>query len=332
MGSTIFHFCPTSTDAIIHGMQFDAMEFSTNIASQYQNVTYNGDLLVSNNQTFTIQNSEFLMNGTITVEDTSTLIIRNSKFTTVPSRDSPLGRGSIIMANEANLNITNATVIFKHPDNFECEIIAYDYTRATITNSTFQNRGFVTGNDKSVIHVSNSTMHTEQDYHYTIGVATFDDSTTEIETSVMDGVFIWDGSTANIKDSDVGLVRTGGTTRIDIATSKINQIETFHAIEGARATTIHVEDSTVKRLNVQNANVLLVDCHFGSVEARDNATVFVGWNLPLFGLVKMPHTWIPYVQLTIIVVISVIVVTVLLALLRKKVRTKVDTLPNSTES
>lgn len=328
-GSTIFHFCPTSTNAVIRGKRFDAMEFATNIAYQYQNVTYEGNLLISNNQTFTIQNSEFLMKGTITVEDTSTLIIRNSKFTTVPSRDSPLGRGSIVLLSKANLIVTNATVIFKHPDNFACEILAYNDAKVNMTHSTFQKRGYVTAHDNSRVHVNNSTMHAKWDY---CGIVTSEDSTAVIETSVMDGVFVWDNSTVSIKDSVVRLVRTGGVTTIDIETSEVDQIETFTPMDEPHAPTIHVEDSTVKRVRVRNASVLLVDTNVGSIVAQGNATVIVGWNLLLLGLVKMPYTWVPYVQLTIVVVIGVIIVIVLLVLLRKKARTKVDTLPNPTES
>jgi len=72
---------------------------STTVVNQYQNVTYEGDLLVSNNETFTIQDSEFYMIGKITVQDTSTLIIQNSKFTAMP-----IYRDSIVLKDQSNRN------------------------------------------------------------------------------------------------------------------------------------------------------------------------------------------------------------------------------------
>lgn len=329
-GSTIFQsYQSVSTSVAIHDMQLEVTGFSTNIANQYQNVTYEGHLLICNNQTFTIQNSDFYMNGTITVEDTSTLIIWNSKFTTIPSRDAPLGRESIILVNQSNLIITNVTVIFKHPTgNFNCEILVRDNATANITHSIFQNPGYVTSHENSVIHVSNSTLTTTSWSRYS-GVATFDNSTAEIENSTMDGVFVWDNSTVSIKDSVVRLVRTGGTTTIDIATSKVDQIETFEPIEEAHAPTIYVEGSTVRRVRVRDASVLLVNSYAGSIEAQGSATVFVGWNLPLFGLVKMPYTWIPYIQLIVVVAIGVVIVVILRVSWRKK-RAKKGSHPQST--
>jgi hypothetical protein len=122
---------------VIRDLQLDATVFSTNVTIQYQNITYDEDLLVHNNQTFTIENSEFLItNGTITVEDTSTLIIRNSKFTTNPSWNAE-GK-SIVLMNQANLIIMNTTVIFIHPQgDFNCEILVQNDAEANITHSTF---------------------------------------------------------------------------------------------------------------------------------------------------------------------------------------------------
>jgi hypothetical protein len=98
--STIIESSPSViASVVIHDLKLEAMVFSTNVASQYQNVTYEGDLLVSNNETFTIQDSEFYMIGKITVQDTSTLIIQNSKFTAMP-----IYRDSIVLKDQSNPN------------------------------------------------------------------------------------------------------------------------------------------------------------------------------------------------------------------------------------
>ena len=317
--STIFQSCqPTSTGLVIRDLQLDATVFSTNVTIQYQNITYDEDLLVHNNQTFTIENSEFLItNGTITVEDTSTLIIRNSKFTTNPSWNAE--GESIVLMNQANLIITNTTVIFIHPQgDFNCEILVQNDAEANITHSTFQNLVYVRGSENSVIHVNNSTIVSKA-FWTKSGVATYDNSTAEIEKSTMTGAFIWENSTVTIKNSVVELLRTGpdppDKTTINIAASKIDQLDAFGA------TKICVEDSTVTHMNAHsNAEILFVDCHVGRFETHGNPKVVVGWNLPLFGLVKMPHTWIPYVQVTIVVAIGAIIFIVLRLLLRRRAR------------
>jgi hypothetical protein len=318
--STIFQSCqPTNAGVVIHGMQLDATVFSTNVTTQYQNITYDEDLLVHNNQTFTIENSEFLMNGTITVEDTSTLIIRNSNFTTIPDPATTTGDASIILVDQSNLIIIKTTAIFIHPyGDFNCKIFVRDDAKANITHSTLQNLVYVRGSENSVIHVNNSTIVANA-FWTKSGVATSDNSTAEIEKSIMEGAFIWDNSTASIKNSVVELLGTGSDppdkTTINVVASKIDQLEAFGA------TKICVEDSTVTHMNAHsNAEILFVDCHVGRFETHGNPKVVVGWNLPLFGLVKMPHTWIPYVQVTIVVAIGATIFIVLRLLLRRRAR------------
>jgi len=303
---------------VIRDLQLDATVFSTNVTIQYQNITYDEDLLVHNNQTFTIENSEFLItNGTITVEDTSTLIIRNSKFTTNPSWNAE-GK-SIVLMNQANLIIMNTTVIFIHPQgDFNCEIIVQNDAEANITHSTFQNLVYIRGSENSVIHVNNSTI-TSEAFWTKSGVATHDNATAEIDNSNMSLTVVRENSTASIKNSVVELLKTWedppDKTTIKIAASKIDQLEAFGS------TKICVEDSTVTHMNAHsNAEILFVDCHVGRFETHGNPKVVVGWNLPLFGLVKMPHTWIPYVQATIVVAIGATIFIVLRLLLRRRAR------------
>jgi hypothetical protein len=317
--STIFQSCqPTNAGLVIRDVQLDATVFSTNVTIQYQNITYDEDLLVHNNQTFTIENSEFFItNGTITVEDTSTLIIRNSKFTTNPSWNA---RGeSIVLMNQANLIIMNTTVIFIHPQgDVNCEILVQNDAKANITNSTFQNLVYVRGRENSVIHVNNSTIGSKA-FWTDSGVATYDNATAEIDNSNITFTVVGENSTASIKNSVVELLKTWqdppDKTTINVAASKIDQLEAFGS------TKICVEDSTVTHMNAHsNAEILFVDCHVGRFETHGNPKVIVGWNLPLFGLVKMPHTWIPYVQVTIVVAIGATIFMALRFLLRRRAR------------
>ena len=315
----IFQSCqPTNAGVAIRDVQLDATVFSTNVTIQYQNITYDEDLLIHNDQTFTIENSEFLItNGTITVEDTSTLIIRNSKITTNPSRNAE--GESIVLMNQASLIITNTTIVFIHPlRDFNCKIIVQNDTEANITHSTFQNPIYVIGSENSVIHVNNSTIAFEAVFLKS-GMATIDNATAEIDNSNMAATLVFENSTVSLKNSVVELLETmqdlPDKTTINVVASKIDHLNAFGS------TKICVEDSTVTHMNAHsNAEILFVDCHVGRFETHGNPKVVVGWNFPLFGLVKMPHTWIPYVQVTIVVVIGATIFIVLRLLLRRRAR------------
>jgi len=331
-GGTIIESSQSVTASVaIHDMKLEPMSFSTSVASQYQNITYEGDLLVSNNETFSIQDSEFCMIGNITVQDTSTLIIQNSKFT--------LHSPSIVLQHQAKLIITNATVISRNPYNYWGGIVVHDDSEANISYSTFQEWWEFQASDNSKIHVNNSTI-TSGDYYHPSGIGTHGTSSVVIENSTIDGVFIWNNSTASIKNSNVGLVRAGGMTNVNITDSEIGAIEAYDGGWEEFAPTFIIQDSTVTwRANFLgnsssrftsssvaeviargNANILLIDSYAGSIETHDDATVSVGWHLPLFGLVTMHYTWVPIVQMIIVIAIIVVIITVLVFLYRKRAR------------
>jgi hypothetical protein len=332
--SVFSHWQDIRDNAPIQGWRLDNAIFSSYTANQYLNVTYEGDLVISNNQTYTIENQDFHIIGKITVKDTSSLIIRNSNFTTVPSDDV-----SIELTDHANLVVTNATVVFKRP-SFESRIVVQDNAKANITNSKLQNQGYVITYKSSFIYVNNSTIKTSTtatDYLKLSGVATFDTSSAEVENSTIDGLFVWGNSTASANGSVIGILRCGSLeepdkTTVNITNSKVAYIETFGG-----APTLYVEDSTVGNvlLNVRavarfrstsvdqisaygNAFALLIESSAGSIKTEDNATVLVGWQLPLFGVVTLPYGWIPIVQLSLVVVVITIIVIALLVLRRRR--------------
>ena len=152
-----------------------------------------------------------------------------------------------------------------------------------------------------------------------MGGVTRDNSTAEIDNSNMTATIVCENSTTSIKNSVLELLETGpdppDRTTINIAASKIDHLNAFGA------TKICVEDSTVTHMNAHsNADLLFVDWHVGRFETHGNPKVVVGWNLPLFGLVKMPHTWIPFVQMTIVVAIGAYIFIVLRILMRRRAR------------
>jgi len=230
-------------------------------------------------------------------------------------------------------------VIFKYPGIFHCEIIAKDNAQVNITLSTTQKKGVVRARNNSSIHVRNSTITVGPEPHTEYSsVVTRDVSTAKIENSNIDGVFVWDNSSTSIKNSDVRLVRTGweepDKTAVNITSSEVRVIETCG---GSPA--FHIKDSTITarvRLNNDasawftrcsiaetsasgNANMFLINSSVERIKTFGNATVLVGWNLPLFGLVIMHYTLVPVLQ-TFIVIIFISTAVIFLVYLFKKTR------------
>jgi len=337
-GSMIFESCQSvAASIVIHDLKLELMGSSTSISSQYQNVTYEGELFVSNNETFAIQNSEFYMIGNITVQDTSTLVIRNSNFTAIPTSRH---LESIVLEDQAKLIITNATLVSKQPDNFFSRIVVQNDAEASITYSTFQEGWRVQAGNNSIIHVNDSTI-TSGDIYHGSGIVTYGTSSIIIENSTIDGAYVWKYSTVSIKNSIVGLVRAGDMTDVNIADSEIGAIETWGGLSWEEySPTFVVQDSTVTwraefRSNSSgrftsssvaevvaygNSNIMLIDSYAGSIETHDESTVFVGWHLPLFGLITMHYTWVSIIQTIVIATIIAIIITVLVFLYRKRAR------------
>lgn len=317
----------------MNGWRLDSRIFPKVGASQFPNVTYEGDLVISNGQMYIIENQDFLINGKITVKDTSSLIVRSSNFTTVPPQVDGI---SMELTDHAKLVVTNSTVVFKRPD-FDCRIIVHDHAEVNITSSRLQNQGYVIAYNSSVIHANSSmikTSTTSTNYLSLSGIATFDTSSAEVKNSTMDGLFVWNNSTASASDSVIWLLRTtfrkSEKTTVNVTNSKIDYIETYGG-----APTLDVEDSTVGHVTINvgavarfrntsvdeisasgNAFALLIESSAGSIKTEDNATVLIGWELPLFGMVTLPYGLIPIVQWSLVIVVIAIIVIALLAFRR----------------
>lgn len=333
-GSTIFQSCqPVDTSEVIYDLRFNATSFRTTFVTQHQNVTYEGDLFINNNETFTIQDSEFYMKGKITVQDASTLIIRNSEFTAIPIYPTSLDGEIIVLNDQAKLTITDSTLISKNSTRFGSRILVGAHAEVNITHSTLQDlwRIYTEGRDAK-IEVNNSTIATGSLYDGS-EIAAMGASVT-IENSSIDGTDIWSYSMLSIKNSVVGFVSAGDVSDVNILDSEIRIIETYGSIGEVHGTTLIVQDSTVT-LRAQffansfvqftsssvaeleaygSADIMLIDSYAGTIETYDDATVFVGWHLPLFGLVTMDHTWVPIIQ-AIIAIIRIILIMIIIAVL-----------------
>jgi len=234
-------------------------------------------------------------------------------------------------------------MISKSQTSFRCKFLVYNDAEVNITHSELQRRWEIVAYNNSAIHVNNTTQQIIYgvDNAHLNGVLTYDTSTAEIENSTIENVFVSDNSTVSIRNSVVKQVRMegrrSGSAHADNATVDIicSTVEYINALDGV--STLYVEDSAVTwRANFlasssvqfirsliaeliaqRNTNIMLIDSYAGSIETHDESTVFVGWHLPLFGLVTMHYTLVPIIQLAIPIAIIAIVLT-LLVILRKK--------------
>lgn len=299
------------------------VSLSQNIVYQHQNVTHNGDLIISNNEALTITDSTFYMNGTITVKDASNLTITNSNFTAAP-RD----RYAIILKDNASLIITNTTLIFRSLSDI-CEIQAKTNSKIMMSDSRTQNQGYLVAFNNSEVYVSNSTLFNGTVSNFLSnpsGVAAFGNSTTIIENSTINGIFVWNDSTASVNNSNLGIIRTGyepsARTTINVTHSKINWIEILGGssdlyiedslVNGASASSGRVTflRSSLEELNSwETSEMTFIDSSYGTISASEGASVFVGWHLPLLGLLVIPYTWIAIIQVgTALIAIAAIII------------------------
>jgi hypothetical protein len=159
----------------------------------------------------------------------------------------------------------------------------------------------------------------------------------DIENSTVDGVYVWGNSTAIVDRSNVVTLRTASTesekTVINITDSHVDSLETFggsavfYISNSVVAYTSYfhydtcawVRDSSISGVRATgNATVWLIDCSIGEISTDGNAKVLIGWNLPLFGPVGVPYSWIPFMQAASIAMVIMGMVAVLYSLYRRK--------------
>lgn len=307
---------------------------SVSVTYFYSHINHEGDINVSDCETFTIQDCEFNITGKIIVQDNATLIVKNARFVTTPSLWSD--GTSLIVKNHAGLLVVNSTIVFHHPRGCNCQIILQNEAKVNITESMLIGHGDIVARDNSTIKIYNSNITIGFSSYDFSGVVTFDNSVAEVEDSTIDGVFIWDKSAASIKDSVAKLIRTGwketDETVINITNSRIDSISVqggtplFHIIRSSISdgyfhcnTSAWFIDSSTRTLRATgNAMIWLIGSSAGSISTNNNAKVFVGWNLPLFGPVTVSHTWIPTMQILFMISISVVIGVSYIVYSRKK--------------
>jgi len=315
---------------------------------QSQVLIHEGDIVVNGSQKLTIKNCEFVQYGKIMITENSTLEIENA--TLYVKNLLNYFRYGLTVTNQSSLLLTNATLILAHgkkPKEHEQTVLIERNSTASIIDSRitspFKN-AWVVSRYNSKISVQNSS------FDNSTGLGVWDDSTGYIRDSTL----TYQLNTARnskliVEDSYVNSVRGRDACDIQIknciiysysdihwgptllvcnssipsvftvygATAKFNNslIEELVVNDYGSARLVCCSVSKTRVLN--NSTVWLINSDGGAISTINESEVFVGYDLPLFGVVFFPYTWIPILQTFMIILTVTIVIMVTLVIKRR---------------
>jgi hypothetical protein len=322
------------------GSQFKrATNPSRSLFVDYQSFTYEGDLIIGDNETRTIENCEYRLIGNLTVKDNATLIIRNAIFNQT-GKDAPI---YILVMDRASFFLTNATLGIKQnvsdPLYARGNITILNEARMYITNSFIEHPIFgvdIWTWDNSIIYIENSIMRRRmQDVmmdRYVI--VSFDYSQVRIKNSTLDRVVTWESSkvviervtlndtirvfgesTVQVSDSTIKYVTADNSPSLSIRSSIIRSSPYIRTGENSDVLLLHM---AVKEVWANNsAKIRLIDTSVEALHIFGNATVLVGWDLPIFGIVAFPPLVAFAIQLIALISLGAIIAIISFVLIKK---------------
>ena len=293
------------------------------LAVPHQNSSYEEGLVVGDNETCTIEDSDQLI-GNITIKDHATLIIRDALV-----NQDDYDRVGITVMNQANLIVTNATLIISQV--FSSKILVQDDAIVNIANSNIVNPEqdiLIWAEDSSTVYIENSVMSGLKNCK----VVADDYSEVHVHNSTFDRMTVWGSSTVFLASSTLGeAVRAFGNSTIHVSDSTISyvtadgdlslyirnsNIESY--IRTGSSSDVWLIHTVVPEIWAGGSSKLwLIDSSVEAFHEYDEARVFVGWDLPVFGPVAFHHTLVVVVQLFAIVLVGVMVFLVLFFLIRR---------------
>lgn len=320
-----------------------------NMGVQYQTLVNEGDLIVGGNEKLTIEDCEYQLIGNIIVKDDAALTIKNAIFNQtgryVPA-DIP---ANIVVENRASFFLTNTTLII--PQNVTSRILVQNEAKMYIADSSIENFRYdvsIWAIDSSLLYIENSIMRrTKEDVGYWtveartvvcndysevhIENSTFDRATVYKSSRVFiershlkDAVRIFDSPTVQVTGSIIdGYITAEGSPLLYIRSSMIGSgnSTTGSYISASESTTsadiwlIHMNVETV--IAGGSSKVRLIDASVKDLHMYDNAALFVGWDLPLFGPVAFPSELAFIIQLIALNLLAVTIIIVIFVVLRK---------------
>ena len=323
---------------IISSFCYPALTYSRNASSySLMNLTetvHEGNLLVSNNETLLIENTKYHLIGDLIIKDTAKVIIKNSIFNQTSST-----RINIFVFNNSRLVIENSKFIAESEN--PAKIFVSGNSVVEITNSTLVNskcRIWIWTYNKAHVYMDSSIIESPEDSE----IITDDESKAYVKNSSLGRLVLWGNSFISAQYVTLLNTEFSGVAIFNNSTFEAVHLETnyIRADEGHKVTIRNSKINSWIRAgdNVElwftrssapelsaggEAKVWLIDSSVGHIEEYGNATVLVGWEVPVLGVIAFHYTIAGIARILLIAigvtaVLLIIVVTYILWKRRKR--------------
>jgi len=340
VGESFFLDVPKNSKLIENNFSRNAGA-NVNVKLDYQNLTVTGDIIVEKG-TYLIENIELHLVGKIIARNDATVMVKNAKLF-LTTRGMTYYREGIVLTNSSKFIAEDATIDLKSANILEQSYITVgDEALVNITDSELFGIAFIIGEQNSKTYVNHSILKGPSPINWEFfGVVTHGNSTTRIQNSELDTVTAGDHSSVYVLNSIVHAWGSGsGNALIEVENSDVGTFQWFFddctlRILNSTADTIdfagsalNVQDSRVKwgvqvdgnstawlkNISVNRvqasgrSQVWLIDSPAKEINTFDEGRVFVGWQLPIFGTIAVPHTWMPILYVALFLSIMTIIV------------------------
>lgn len=320
----------------------------------YENVTvHDGDLTLGGNDTLLVENCQFNLTGRLIVKDNAKVIVRNALFILTlnvsESADNVsaflrYGTEHVIVRDQAAFDVVNSEVLLAlnavgaASQNF-CTVLCYDQSTLNATESGFT---WVTGYGVFIDCFNDSRIYLRDAVLSSLrlesgvpeiqsGFSLGDESQAEVQNSTLDTAVLGNGGncTANFSMSELNweLDTYDGVSSVEVVDSNMSTLEIYG--KDARVTLTNTTLITIYGYHGDGNVVWLVNSTAQNVWFRHDS-IWVIWNLPVFGQVPIPYDWVPLIVPVVVTVIVLTVFTVLAAVLivrRRKKRRVMKSVP-----
>jgi hypothetical protein len=284
------------------------------------------------------------------VGDEATVIARNAKVVLSPEGGVSY-REAIVLEHESRFIAENLTIVFQPLSYGHIYIVVDDEAQLNITDSQLSGWGYIRARHNATVYMENGTLESLKSEFESSGVVTEDSASARIQNSKLDfavargrssifilksivqpnGVSASGNGTIEIEDSDVGYsegLRESSILRIANSTVDgmssgggvlyIHDSQIKYRVRTFGSCTAWFVGTSVPRLIAQgNSTVWLINSAAREIRTLDEAQVNVGWRLPVFGMFTVPHTWIPFLQAVIAIVIVIGIISALVLINRR---------------
>lgn len=354
----------SQVESIAYGSVTSSKVNASTNTSLHQNLVVEGDIVVETG-TYLIENIDLNLTGKITASNDATIMIRNATLF-LTTRGFTTFRDGIVLTDNSKLIAENATIVVKSANpTEESYIIAGDESTANITDSRLDGIALIIGRQNSRTYVNRSVLKgPDPVYLRVFGVITENNSMARIRDSELDvagargnsSVYVFNSTVQTrvfgenglmeVESSDVGYASWfWGNSELRILDSTIHGISfgglslivrdsqvVYEASAQGNSTAWLTNVSASRVSALHNSTLWLINSHTGEIDTRDQGKVYVGWQLPLLGLIAVPHTWLPILQGFAVLAALVLIIALLVLLNRQWKRWQLQKLKQQSQT